>query len=99
MLQQKEVIQYLRENKDLFSKRFNLINIGIFGSYARNEQDENSDIDIIIEMSAETENIFEKRMLLKEILSNHFAKPVDVCHLKAIKPVFRDLILKDILYV
>lgn len=50
-------------------------------------------------MQPETEDIFEKRLQLKELLSQHFSKPVDICHLRAIKPIFRDLILKDAIYV
>jgi predicted nucleotidyltransferase len=50
MIQQNEIITYLKENKDLFQRQFNIIKIGIFGSFARNEQTENSDIDIIFEM-------------------------------------------------
>jgi predicted nucleotidyltransferase len=99
MLQQNEIINYLKTNKLRFAVQFNILKIGIFGSYARNEQTENSDIDILIEMQPETEDIFEKRLMLKELLSKHFSKPVDVCHLRAIKPLFRELILKDVIYV
>ncbi len=99
MIQQNEVLNYLKAHKTQFAAEFNILKIGIFGSYARNEQTENSDIDILIEMQPETEDIFEKRIMLKEILSKHFSKPVDVCHLRALKPVFRELILKDAIYV
>ncbi len=99
MLQQNEIINYLKVQKQFFAEQFNILKIGIFGSYARNEQTENSDIDILIEMQPETEDIFEKRLMLKEFLSKHFSKPVDVCHLRAIKPFFRELILKDAIYV
>ncbi len=99
MLQQKEILDYLKRNQKLFVEQFNVVKIGIFGSFARNEQTEESDIDIIIEMPKETEHIFEKRQNLKELLSNHFSKPVDVCHQRAIKPIFRELILKDVIYV
>lgn len=72
--------------------------IGIFGSYAREEQTDLSDIDILIDMEPGTENIFDKRLLLKEMLMKHFGKNIDVCHERAIKPVFRELILKDAVY-
>lgn len=99
MLEQKDIINYLKANKNYFVKQFNVLQIGIFGSYARNEQTENSDIDIIIDMPKGTENIFEKRLMLKELLSNYFSKPVDVCHKRAINPIFREMILKDAIYV
>jgi uncharacterized protein len=93
------ILTFLRHHKKLFSEQFNIVKIGIFGSYARNEQTENSDIDILIEMPPETEDIFEKRLMLKQFLSKHFSKPVDVCHIRAIKPIFREMILKDAIYV
>lgn len=99
MIQQNEILKYLKDNKNLFAEQFNIVQIGIFGSFARNEQTENSDIDIIIDMPKGTENIFEKRWMLKELLSKHFSKPVDVCHQRAIKPIFREMILKDAIYV
>jgi len=99
MITQQNILSYLKINKKLFIEQFNINKIGIFGSYARNEQKENSDIDILIEMQPETEDIFEKRLMLKEFLSKHFSKPVDVCHIRAIKPIFREMILKDAIYV
>ena len=99
MIQQKDIVTYLRKNKELFYEQFNIVKLGIFGSYSRNEQTENSDIDIVIDMEVGTENIFEKRLSLKETISKHFSKSVDICHIKAIKPIFKDLILKDIIYV
>ena len=99
MLSQKELLNYLSNNKKLFKEQYNIVKIGIFGSFARNEQTENSDIDIIIDMPRGTSNIFEKRLILKELISNQFSKPVDICHERAIKEVFRAMILKDVIYV
>ena len=50
-------------------------------------------------MTKGTDNIFEKRLKLKEIISKHFSKPVDICHQRAIKQVFKNIILKDVIYV
>ena len=49
-------------------------------------------------MSSDTENIFDKRIQLREFLMNRFAKNVDICHEKAIKPIFKDLVFKDAIY-
>ena len=70
----------------------------MFGSYARGEETDQSDVDILIDMSADTENIFDKRLQLKEVLRQHFLKKVDVCHERAIKPVFKELVFKDAIY-
>ena len=99
MIQRQEVLNYLSTNKEMFYKQFNIIKIGIFGSYARNEQTENSDIDIIIEMPRGTEDIFEKKQLLKDMLKTQFHREVDICRERAIKPLFKEMILKDTIYV
>jgi predicted nucleotidyltransferase len=98
MLNRIEILSFLRENKDLFQKQYGIRKIGLFGSYARGEETDQSDVDILIEMSSDPENIFDKRLQLKDALIRHFAKNVDVCHERAIKPVFRELIFKDAIY-
>ncbi len=98
MLTNKEILLYLRSNKDLFAKEFEVREIGLLGSFARNEQTSDSDIDILIDMDPDAKNIFEKRMALREKISKHFGRSVDVCHKKAIKPVFKELVFKDLIY-
>ena len=99
MLSKNEILKYLSKNKELFKQNFNIKRIGLFGSFARDEQTENSDIDIIIEMETNTQQIFEKRMELKKTVKNYFHKEVDVCHAKAIKSVFKEFILNEVIYV
>jgi hypothetical protein len=99
MLQQNDIIVYLKDNKELFHNQFNIDKIGIFGSFSRNEQTENSDIDIIIEMPRGTDDIFEKKQQLKELLKNYFNREIDICRERSIKPLFREMILKEVIYV
>ena len=98
MLQRAEILIYLRGNKEIFRENFGIRKIGLFGSYAREEQTDQSDVDILIEMAPDTENIFDKRLLLKDLLMKQFSKEVDICHEQAIKPIFRDLVFKDAIY-
>jgi uncharacterized protein len=99
MIQQNDILLYLKNNKEIFYEKFNVIKIGIFGSFSRNEQTENSDIDIIIEMPRGTVDIFEKKQQLKELLKNNFQREIDICRERAIKPIFREMILKEAIYV
>ncbi len=93
------ILHFLSQNKSLFYQRYSVEKIGLFGSYARNQQSDSSDIDIIIDMSKNAEDIFDKRMALKEFLSKHFSISVDVCHERALKPIFKDSVLKEVIYV
>jgi uncharacterized protein len=44
-----EIINILREDKILLHEKFGVKNIALFGSYAKNNQQEKSDIDFLIE--------------------------------------------------
>jgi predicted nucleotidyltransferase len=99
MIQKEEILSYLNQNKDLFQKQFNIEKIGIFGSFSRNEQTENSDIDIIIEMPQGTLDIFEKKQNLHNLLKSNFNREIDICRERSIKPLFKEIILKDVIYV
>ena len=90
---------YLSSHKTEFAENFGIQQIGIFGSYARDEQTEDSDIDILIKMAPGTERIFEKRLALRDLLKDYFMRKVDICHEQAIKPIFRDMIFKEVVYV
>jgi len=99
MLDTRIIIEYLKSNKLEFYNKYNIVKIGIFGSFARNEQTEKSDIDIIIEMPRGTDDIFEKKQELKEVLKNQFHHEIDICRERSIKPLFKEMILKDAIYV
>ncbi len=98
-LEKEEILFYLSGNKKFFCEEFGLTKLGIFGSFARNEATEKSDIDIIIEMPRGTRNIFEKKRKFRKLLQKHFHRRIDICRESAIKPLFRELILKDVIYV
>jgi predicted nucleotidyltransferase len=53
-----EILNYLAENKIAFKKEFGLIKIGLIGSYAKNQNNNLSDIDLIVEFEPDTENAF-----------------------------------------
>jgi hypothetical protein len=44
-----DILNYLQSNKEYYRINFNVIKIGILGSYSRDTQTDDSDIDIIFE--------------------------------------------------
>ena len=52
MLTKKEIFQTIIDHKDEI-KSFGVTEIGLFGSYVRNEQTEESDIDILVDIIKE----------------------------------------------
>ena len=98
MLNRESILQYLRENKDFFRREFHVSKIGIFGSFARNEQRPESDVDILIELDSNANNVFDLKWTLRELLKQKFSREVDICNARHIKPFAKELILKDAVY-
>lgn len=98
MLSQSDILLYLRDNREMLSSRFGIRRIGLFGSFARNQQTETSDIDILIDMQEDVNDLFGKRLSLRDMLELRFGRHVDVCHEKAIRPIFRELVSREVIY-
>ena len=92
-----EIKKLLELNKSELRVRYGVKDIGIFGSYVREEQTETSDIDVLVE--------FEKPIGLLEFvgLKNHLSDllgvKVDLVMKKALKPRIGDRILNEVVYV
>jgi len=98
MLSSTEIINFLRENKQYLKSRFHCTEIGLFGSFARNEQTEESDIDLLVVFAPNTPKLYELELELKEYLKAQFGREVDICAKKWINPIFKNLVLKDAVY-
>jgi predicted nucleotidyltransferase len=76
-----------------------LLKLGLFGSFAREEANECSDLDIIIELEPGTQDIFEIKQALRSTLEHRFNRNVDISREKAIRPIFRTMILNEAIYI
>ena len=97
MTDKNKIIEYLKNHKQEFNQKFGITKIGLFGSYARGDASANSDIDLIIDINAK--NIYEKKSQLKKILENEFHTKIDIAREKYLKPLAKNEILKEVLYV
>ncbi len=95
----KEILEFLLKNKEIFKKKYNITKLGLFGSFARGEQTEKSDIDLIIEMRLDTKEIFEKKQEIRKIFKEKYNRKIDLCRERSIKPIFKNFILNEVIYV
>jgi len=70
-----EIIPILHEYKVKNQKKYRIVNIGIFGSSARGDADERSDVDIVVEL--ENPDLFHL-IGIKQDLEEKLNRPVDI---------------------
>lgn len=90
-----QTLQILEDNLDRI-KAFGVKQLGIFGSVARGEETEKSDIDVLVDLERET---FDNYMGLLFYLEDLFGKKVDLAIKNSLKPRIRDRILSETVYV
>lgn len=90
------ILDFLTTHKQELQNTFMLTKIGLFGSYAKNTANENSDIDIVIESSKKD---FFLREDLKDYLEASFKIPVDIGYLDSFRQYYKKKIENEIIYV
>jgi uncharacterized protein len=98
-INQSSILAYLRLQKANFQRDFGLTKIGLFGSYAKDEANEASDVDIIVEFEPNTPDLYDKKETLRTILQNEFDRNVDLCREKYLKPYYKIQILQNSIFV
>ena len=91
-----EIMKILNSNMDNIEK-FRVSKVGLFGSFARDEQNDASDVDILVEFEDGHEN-FDNYMDLKFYLEELFERKVDVVIFNSIKPSLRSGIMRSVIY-
>ncbi|MBW4054790.1 MAG: nucleotidyltransferase family protein [Proteobacteria bacterium] len=91
-----QILDFLRQHKQEMHDSFGVTKIGLFGSYARGDAREDSDIDMAIELSANTADSY---FGLLHYLEDTFQKRIDLGIESNFKPIIKPYILKEIIYV
>lgn len=94
-----EILDFLQANRYLLLTKYHVTKIGLFGSFARDEQTSSSDVDLLIELQDDTNNIYDIKSALKEYLTQSFERSVDLAREKYLKPYAKEQILKDVHFV
>ena len=92
------ILTTLRLNKSKL-ERLGVKKVGLFGSYLRNEQSEDSDIDILLDFEPDQEN-FDNYMdacnLFEELFNN---EKVEIVTKNGLSPYIGPKILSEVVYV
>ena len=91
------IIRRLKNINYQLNRDFGVSKIGIFGSYARNAQGKDSDIDVLVEFDRPV-NLFEFSRL-KSFLTDQLGIRVDLVTPGALKPLIKDQILRSVSFI
>ncbi len=89
-----EILNVLEREKDNI-RQYGVRRLGLFGSYARGEATEGSDLDFVVEFERKT---FDGYMDLREFLESTFHCPIDLVMADAVKPALRQPIVNEAIY-
>lgn len=92
------ILKTLEANRSQFSS-IGVRDVGLFGSYVRDEQTENSDIDILIDFDPEKET-YDNFLAVYDLLEKLFSQnKVDVVTKNGLSPYIGPKILNEVQYV
>ena len=97
MKDKNEILKILKDIKPILERDYNITEIGLFGSYLRGEQNQNSDIDILLDHNRGL--TFFKLIDLENFLTKVFDIKVDIAFKKYLKRNIGKKILSEVNYV
>ena len=95
----KDILQYLSNQKAEFSEKYHINKFGLFGSFARNEQTDNSDIDIVYILEKDKKMTYFMLFDLEKKLEKQFKRKIELINYRYLNPIIKYKSEKDIIYV
>ena len=89
-----EILQKLAELKPQVQARYKATQIGLFGSFIRREQDQASDVDLLVDFE-EGADLFDF-VGLASFLEEQLQRKVDLVTRRALRPELREQILEQV---
>jgi len=96
VITKEEILKTLARDKSELQKRFKVSKMALFGSYARGDQQPDSDVDILVEVDPSIGLDF---VTLANQIEKLLGTTVDLVSIRAINPKAMKLIEKELVYV
>lgn len=93
----KDLIHIIQQEKDFLKKKYNISGIALFGSFARDEQTKNSDIDLLVEFS-DNPDLF-TYIEINNYLKKKLRRKVDLVTEEALRPDIKKQIMSEVIYL
>ena len=92
-----QILNMLKTKKPQLLEKYPISELGLFGSYARGDFNEQSDIDILVDFHSRIDG-FEYIRLAHE-LEDTFRQKIDIVSRKGIKPQYLPYVEKNLIHV
>ncbi len=96
-IEKSDIVAFIKKNKTSILS-YGVRRIGLFGSFVRNTQKENSDIDILVEFDQEKLN-YKNFIRLAYFLEDSLGRKVDLLTADSLSPYIGPKILSEVEYV
>ncbi|HPI20830.1 MAG TPA: nucleotidyltransferase family protein [Candidatus Kapabacteria bacterium] len=93
----KDIIHTIKQEKDFLKRKYNISEIGLFGSFAREEHTINSDIDLLVEFSTNPD-LFTYIEIIN-YLKKKLRRKVDLVTEEALRPEIKNQIMSEVVYL
>jgi predicted nucleotidyltransferase len=98
MLKKELILDFIKANRKTLEEQYFVEKIALFGSCARDEVTEKSDIDLLVTLRRDAADIHGIKQGLREFFGQHFNCDVDIASEKYLKPYIRNEILQEAVY-
>ncbi|MDE0302167.1 MAG: nucleotidyltransferase family protein [Gammaproteobacteria bacterium] len=97
MLARNDILTLLRKHKSMLARRFGVVDLSLFGSFARDQATEASDIDILVQFDgpATSKRYFGVQFYIEDLLDH----PVSLVTDKALRVEFRPYVEQEAIRV
>jgi len=90
-----EIRSILRDEIDMLRKKYHVRNLSVFGSFVREEQRGQSDIDLLVEFEEDADLTLLDFIQLRDCLGDLLGAKVDLVDKKTLKPAIGEEIIKE----
>ncbi|MCC7431293.1 nucleotidyltransferase domain-containing protein [bacterium] len=97
MINRKEILNILQDFKSKNKSKYSLLRIGIFGSAAKDKVNEQSDVDVVVEL--EKQDLFYLTGIKQDLEERIFCKVDVVSYREEMNKFLKEKIDKEAIYV
>ena len=92
-----DILMLLRQHHGAVTQRFDALELALFGSAARDELRDDSDVDVLVRFAGPA--TYDAYFGLKDYLEHLLGRPVDLVTQKGLKPRARQQVERDLIRV